>query len=282
MRAMLGGAALACLAGRAEAADARLRFNIPPRPYADALIDLGLQANVSVLGTASCGAGGRAGLSGPHSLREALDRLLTGAPCRYTIIDARTVQILPGTPAQEPASVREAPRAPALISEVVVTATKRPAALAQLPAGVSAISREQIAATRAVDVGQTTGQLAGVLTTNLGPGRDKLLIRGLSDGAFTGRTRSTVATYLDDAPINYNAPDPDLRLVDVDRVEVVRGPQGALYGSGSLAGIYRIVTSKPDLERFQAGLAGGLAWTKGATRAASSKAISACRWSATV
>ncbi|TAJ70660.1 MAG: TonB-dependent receptor [Phenylobacterium sp.] len=263
MRAMLGGAALACLAGRAEAADARLRFSIPPRPYADALIDLGLQANISVLGTASCGAGGRAELSGRHSIREALDRLLASAPCRYTIIDPRTVRILPSAPAQEPASVRDAPRAPALVSEVVVTATKRPAALAQLPAGVSAISREQIAATRAADVGQTVGQLAGVLTTNLGPGRDKLLIRGLSDGAFTGRTRSTVATYLDDAPINYNAPDPDLRLVDVDRVEVVRGPQGALYGAGSLAGIYRIVTSKPDLEHATFGISGGLAWTKG-------------------
>src|SRR5204862_280802 len=83
----------------------------------------------------------------------------------------------------------------------------------------------QVLATNAIDVSQTIGQLAGVLATNLGPGRDKLLIRGLSDGAFTGRARSTVSTYLDDAPINYNAPDPDLRLVDVERIEVVRGPQ---------------------------------------------------------
>src|SRR5207302_3349176 len=109
-------------------------------------------------------------------------------------------------------------------------------------------------ATRAVDVRDTAGQLAGVLMTNLGPGRDKLLMRGLSDGAFTGRARSTVSTYLDDAPINYNAPDPDLRLTDVERVETMRGPQGALYGSGALAGVYRIVTNKPDPERFAAGL----------------------------
>ena len=266
MPAMLGGAALACLAGRAEAADARLRFSIPPRSYTDALIDLGLQADISILGTASCGPGGRVELSGRYSLREALSRLLDGAPCRYTVVDARTVRILPAATPQAPAPQPDAPRPPAIVSEVVVTATKRPAALDQLPAGVSAISREQIQATRAVDVGQTTGQLAGVLTTNLGPGRDKLLIRGLSDGAFTGRTRSTVATYLDDAPINYNAPDPDLRLVDVDRIEVVRGPQGALYGSGSLAGIYRIVTSKPDLERPVFGATAGVSWTKGGER----------------
>jgi len=265
---MLGGAALACLAGRAEAADARLRFSIPARSYADALIDLGLQANISILGTANCGVDGRVSLSGRHTIADALDQLLDGAPCRYVLIDARTVRILPGAPRREPtaAPARDPARAPALVSEIVVTATKRPATLDQLPAGVSAVSRRQIATTRAVDVGQTTGQLAGVLTTNLGPGRDKLLIRGLSDGAFTGRTRSTVSTYLDDAPINYNAPDPDLRLVDVDRVEVVRGPQGALYGSGSLAGIYRIVTSKPDLEQFQAGALGGVSWTKGGDR----------------
>lgn len=260
---MLGGAALACLAGRAEAADARFRFEIPPRPYADALIDLGLQANVTLLGTASCGTGGRAALSGRYTLEQALDRLLAGAPCDYAVVDARTVRIRPARRSAPPAPAAPSARDPVFVSEVVVTATKRPAALSRLPAGVSAISRDQIAATRAADVGQTTGQLAGVLTTNLGPGRDKLLVRGLSDGAFTGRTRSTVGTYLDDAPVNYNAPDPDLRLVDIERVEVVRGPQGALYGSGAMAGVFRIVTAKPDLETFQAGASAGLAFTDG-------------------
>ncbi len=176
------------------------------------------------------------------------------------------MRILPAPPPPAAALPREAPRAPSLVAEVVVTATKRPVALDRLPAGVSAISGEQIEMTGAVDVGRTVSQLAGVLSTNLGPGRDKLLIRGLSDGAFTGRTRSTVGTYLDDAPINYNAPDPDLRLVDVDRIEVVRGPQGALYGSGAIAGIYRIVTRKPELDQAGAGASAGVAWTAGGDR----------------
>jgi outer membrane receptor protein involved in Fe transport len=263
---VLGGVALACVAGRAEAADARFRVSIPPRPYADALIDLGVQANVSILGTSSCGGGGRAELAGRYTLDEALSRLLVGAPCRYRIVDSRTVRIVPYLALQSPPPPREPLRSTSMVAEVVVTATKRPATLDSLPAGVSAISREQIAATGAVEVGQTVGQLAGVLTTNLGPGRDKLLIRGLSDGAFTGRARSTVSTYLDDAPLNYNAPDPDLRLVDVDRVEVVRGPQGALYGSGAVAGIYRIVTRKPDLERAAFGGSATIATTQGGDR----------------
>ncbi|TAL36239.1 MAG: TonB-dependent receptor [Phenylobacterium sp.] len=255
--------ALACGAGRVEAADARYRFTIPPRSYADALIDLGLQANVSVLGTASCGTGGRAALTGRYTLDQALEQLLAGAPCRYRIVDARTVRISPAAPPPQALPERDPSRPPSIVAEVVVTATKRPVALGRLPAGVSAISRDQIGATRANDVGQTVGQLAGVLTTNLGPGRDKLLIRGLSDGAFTGRTRSTVGTYLDDAPVNYNAPDPDLRLVDIDRIEVVRGPQGALYGSGAIAGVYRIVTTKPDLKDFEFGGSATVSRTEG-------------------
>ena len=137
--------------------------------------------------------------------------MVAGAPCRYRIVDSRTVRIIPFIAPAAPSPPREAPAGPALLAEVVVTATKRPATPDSVPAAISTISRGQMEATGSVEVGLTVGQLAGVLTTNLGPGRDKLLIRGLSDGAFTGRTRSTVSTYLDDAPINYNAPDPDLR-----------------------------------------------------------------------
>src|SRR5206468_9381651 len=97
---------------------------------------------------------------------------------------------------------------------------------------------------------EVAAQAVGVAVTNLGSGRNKIFVRGLSDGSFTGKTQSTVGLYLDDVPITYNAPDPDLRLADVERVEVLRGPQGTLYGSGSMGGIVRIVTSKPDPARL--------------------------------
>lgn len=258
MRASLAGLCLLTLASRAEAAEARRRFSIPSKSYDEALIDLAVQANVSLLGASACGTGGPTSLSGRYTLSDALARLLTGAPCTWKIVDAQTIRITPIAPAARAAT----PKAPA-VAELLVTARKRPERLDALPAGVSAISGEQLLATNANDARETAGQLVGVLTTNLGPGRDKLLMRGLSDGAFTGRARSTVSTYLDDAPINYNAPDPDLRLTDVERVETVRGPQGALYGSGALAGVYRIVTNKPDPDRFAAGLAVTAASTRG-------------------
>jgi outer membrane receptor protein involved in Fe transport len=105
----------------------------------------------------------------------------------------------------------------------------------------------------------------GVAVTNLGSGRNKIFLRGLSDGSFTGKTQSTVGLYLDDVPITYNAPDPDLRLADIGRVEVLRGPQGTLYGSGSIGGIVRIVTAKPDFTAPSGSLsAEGMATQRGA------------------
>lgn len=213
---------------------------------------------MSLLGSSACGPDGRAGLSGRYTLSQALARLLAGAPCSWRIVDAKTVRVTPLERRPQAAG----PATPA-VTELLVTARRRPERLDVLPAGVSVVSGEQLFATGAYDVRDTAGQLVGVLTTNLGPGRDKLLMRGLSDGAFTGRARSTVSTYLDDAPINYNAPDPDLRLTDIERVETLRGPQGALYGSGALAGVYRIVANKPDPERYAAGLSGIASTTEG-------------------
>ena len=114
----MGGVALACAAGHADAADSRLRLVIAPRTYADALIDLGLQANVSILGTSSCGVGGRTEIQGRYELEDALTRLLTGAPCRFRIVDARTVRIFaaPLAPPPIPQIKREPPILPALVS----------------------------------------------------------------------------------------------------------------------------------------------------------------------
>ena len=235
-----------------------MRFDIGAKPYSESLIDLALQADVSLLGASACGGGVAAALKGAYTVPEALGRLLAGAPCNWRVLGSRSVQVR----AAAVPTAEMAPTPAISVSEVLVTATKRVQSTQRLAVAVSVISAEQLDATGAADPGETAGQLAGVLTTNLGPSRDKLILRGLSDGAFTGRSRSTVGTYLDNTPINYNAPDPDLRLVDVERIEVVRGPQGALYGGGSLSGIYRIVTRKPDPARRSAEVSASRSWTQ--------------------
>ena len=242
----------------AEAAPARIQFHIEPKLYSEALLDLAQQANVTLIGAAACSGVSPDRLVGAMTLEQALAQLLAEAPCTAKIIAPGAVEI---SPLAQNAAIRTAP--PVTVAAVLVTATKRVRNARELAVAITAIPRADLQATGASDAGEAAGQLAGVLATNLGPGRNKLLLRGLSDGAYTGRARSVVATYLDDIPVNYNAPDPDLRLVDMERVEVARGPQGALYGAGSLSGVYRIVARKPDLDRISAEVRASGAVTEG-------------------
>lgn len=247
----------ACVGSTAEAAPARIHFRVDPQPYSEALLDIAQQANVTLIGAAACSGRSRSRLAGSMTLEQALSQLLAGAPCSWRMIAPGAIEIMPLGVSD---TVRVGP--PVTVSELLVTATKRVRNPRELAVAVTAIPRPELRAAGATDAAEAAGQLAGVLATNLGPGRNKLLLRGLSDGAYTGRARSIVATYLDDIPVNYNAPDPDFRLVDNERVEVARGPQGALYGAGSISGIYRIVSRKPDLQDMSAEVRGTAAATK--------------------
>ena len=95
---------------------------------------------------------------------------------------------------------------------------------------------------------QVSSDIEGMALTARGPGRNRIFLRGIADSPFNGESQSTVAVLLDDARITYAAPDPDIRLVDVSRVEVLKGPQGSLYGIGALGGIYHIVTNRAELD----------------------------------
>jgi outer membrane receptor protein involved in Fe transport len=262
--AVAGAAAALGIGDPAKAAAGRIRFNVEAQAYPEALLDLAQQANVTLIGAAACSGYSREPLVATVTLEQALATLLAGAPCTWRVIAPGAVEVSP-LPRAEAAKLSS----PVTVTELLVTATKRVRNTRELAVAVTAIPRAGVQATGATDAGEAASQFAGVLATNLGPGRNKLLLRGLSDGAYSGRTRSTVATYLDDIPVNYNAPDPDLRLVDVERVEVARGPQGALFGAGSMSGVYRIVTRKPDLEQFSAELRASGAITKGGSPSSS-------------
>jgi iron complex outermembrane receptor protein len=247
------------------------QFRIPAKSVSEALIDFAIQSNLSIGGTASC-AGRTAGLNGAFTIDDGLTKLLSGANCRFRRVAFDAVRIQPIPAAAPPIAatgtlllpVRTAPVFVApVLQEVVVNATKRAAAADQLPYALSALNQQDLRVAGATDIEDIAGQLASLSTTNLGPGRDKILLRGLSDGVFTGRTQSTVGIYLDDVPITYNAPDPDLHLGDLDAIEVLRGPQGTLYGGGSMSGIYRIVTRKAELDQFSASIRAGGGLTLG-------------------
>lgn len=220
-------------------------ISIPAGPLAAALSDLSRQTGLSIGGDQTLAGRYSPGTSGPLTPEQALGRLLVGTGLGFQKVapGAYRLEALPPQRQRAPLN-REALET---VDPIIVTATKRGADPATLPVALGVLTAADLARLGATDVGMAAPLLGGVSSTHLGPGRNKLAIRGLSDSAFTGQTQATVGFYLDNAKVNYNAPDPQLRLIDVERVEVLRGPQGTLYGGGSIGGILRIVPVAPDL-----------------------------------
>jgi outer membrane receptor protein involved in Fe transport len=236
--------------------DRRLNLHVPSQRTEDALLDLALQARVSLGGDVASCRGRSMALNGVMTLDAALTRVLAGTGCGYSISGTGAVIVRRAPPVRPPAPPRPAPapvEAPPPVAagsielgDVIVTAERRPDSPQRAPIPITSVSGDQIAVTGAVDTNDLSTLVAGMTVTNLGSGRNKILLRGMSDGAFTGLTQSTVGLYLNLVPITYSAPDPDLKLIDIDRVEVLRGPQGVLYGAGPIGGVVRIVTRRPD------------------------------------
>jgi len=192
-------------------------------------------------------------LHGELTVDKALTRLLRGSGyvARRVGPTAWRLERVPNAPTRAPlsASSRPTPLIPA--AEIVVSATKRELTLEKVPAAVSVVT---VGGTDRFDPESDTRRVAerveGLSSTGQGPGRNRMFLRGVADSPFGGKSQATVAVLLDDARLTYIAPDPDIRLVDVDRVEVLKGPQGSLYGNGALGGIYRIVTKRADTSVF--------------------------------
>lgn len=255
-------------AGGADAA-ARRHFQIPPTPLSDALIRYGEQAGVTVgLTDPSVARAFSTGVHGNLSPRRALARLLADTGCGFVWLDPQTVRIVPlrGPNRTMRQTQWQAKNADLEAPDIVVTATKQESNLADYPGGafVVALDREDSSVRTAHGIGAVLARSPSISSTSLGPGRDKLFIRGIADSSFTGPTEATVGQYLGEVRLTYNAPDPDLNLYDVARIELLEGPQNTLYGTGALGGILRIVPNAPDTGTLAASFqAGALAVSHG-------------------
>jgi len=139
------------------------------------------------------------------------------------------------------------------IGSIIVTAQKRETDLQDVPFAVSATSEEQIRASGAGNVIELSRNVAGLIMTDLGPGQSQVAIRGISAGQVVRDqpgVKESVGVYLDESPISVALFTPDLDLFDLARMEVLRGPQGTLFGAGSSAGTLRYITQQPQLEKF--------------------------------
>ncbi|HEY6925935.1 MAG TPA: TonB-dependent receptor, partial [Steroidobacteraceae bacterium] len=154
-------------------------------------------------------------------------------------------------PAAQAQEVSEDKAGPIRLEEIVVTATKRSQILQDVPVAVTAISSEEIAARGFTNYSDYINTVPNMFMQDTGPGDSQIYIRGL---VAQGGSGFPVATYFGEtvtSVLTNNGGFANLRLVDIDRVEVLRGPQGTLFGANSLAGVVRIVPKAPDLEDLQ-------------------------------
>jgi iron complex outermembrane recepter protein len=157
----------------------------------------------------------------------------------------------PGAPAQRSVDARE----PVSLDEIIVTAQKRAENLEKTPISITAFSGASLQQQGVTDLTAVLQQTPGVSFRSYGAGQTEIEMRGLPS---SGGASPTVGFYLDETPLTAptNAQngkvviDPD--LYDLQRVEILRGPQGTLYGSGSMGGTVRLITNPADLTGFSA------------------------------
>jgi len=144
---------------------------------------------------------------------------------------------------------------------IVVTATKRETSLLDVPFSLNAQSEEGIRHSAATTFEDIARDIAGLSVQNLGPGQSQVSIRGVSAGQVVRDqpgVKEQVGIYLDESVVSLSLFTPDIDLFDLDRIETLRGPQGTLFGSGSVGGTVRFITNQPDTRGFEGSVEGNL------------------------
>lgn len=150
-----------------------------------------------------------------------------------------------------------------VIEEILVTATKRTLNLQDVPQSIVSFDNSDIERINFKNMEDYVKALPSVSMTNSMPGRNSVVMRGISTGNAEYRTESQVAVYLDEQPITSISQQPEVRMIDIARIEVLPGPQGTLFGSSSQTGTMRIITNKPTTDEFSGQASGTLATTDG-------------------
>ncbi|WP_433910492.1 TonB-dependent receptor domain-containing protein [Sphingomonas yabuuchiae] len=250
----------------ATAAD-RVSFDLPAGTVGAQVMALGRMARANIV-VPDVGLWRRPvpRLRGVLSVEQALAAIARGSGARVEALGPGSWRLTPRLRPSVPKSKPYA-RPPADVrgGDVVVTASKRDTTCDHFAGQVVQVAGADLELGGAGGTSKLADRMTAIASTYLGAGRNKLFIRGIADSSFTGPTQATVGQYFGDLRLSYNAPDPDLRLADLAAVEVLEGPQGTLYGAGSLGGLIRLVPNAPDPTRFGgSAMLGGSATTSGA------------------
>src|ERR1700719_37377 len=144
----------------------------------------------------------------------------------------------------------EEEKKPKVTEEMVVTARKREETVQEVPESIAAPTESELRDRGAQTLEDVAANVAGFTVQNLGPGQSQVAMRGVSSGQIVRDqpgVKEQVGVYLDESVISLSLFTPDIDLFDLSRVEVLRGPQGTIFGSGSESGTVRYITNQPKI-----------------------------------
>nr|WP_294848352.1 TonB-dependent receptor [uncultured Sphingomonas sp.] len=150
--------------------------------------------------------------------------------------------------------------------EIIVTATKRASTVQDVPFSINAQTEEDIQKANAQTLEDISRNVAGLTVQNLGPGQSQVSVRGVSAGQIARDqpgVKEQVGVYLDESVTSLSLFTPDFDVYDLNRVETLRGPQGTLFGSGSVGGTLRYITNQPKLDTLEGSMEGDINFLKG-------------------
>jgi outer membrane receptor protein involved in Fe transport len=242
----------------ASAADATFQFNIPAEPLAQALTDFSQKSSQQIVFSEDDLKGkGSAGLHGQYTATSALTLLLQGT---NLIVGPNSSGVLVVRPKNAQAASNDgAAKATTsfAVETVLVTANKEVESASNVPMSLTVLTGDKLAREQSFRFEDFVGKVPGLTLIDFGSLGSQLVIRGITTGI--NAVNSQVATYIDDTP--YTAPGPyggsyliapNIDTYDMNRIEVLKGPQGTLYGATALGGLLKYVTNAPDPSGFQA------------------------------
>src|SRR5438132_2239871 len=144
----------------------------------------------------------------------------------------------------------EEEKKPKVTEEITVTSRKKEETVQEVPMSVAAPSESELRDRGAETIEDVAANVAGFSVQNLGPGQSQVAIRGVSSGQIARDqpgVKEQAGFYLDESVISLSLFTPDIDLFDLSRIEVLRGPQGTLFGSGSESGTVRYITNQPKI-----------------------------------
>src|SRR5882672_5713066 len=196
----------------------------------------------------AAGRSGRGPTAMPHSSRSKLAIAITAA-----LSGAASMHVAPAAAAG--ASATES-----TLEEIIVTARKRTENLQDVPISIDVFTSKDLQNLGISQFEDYATKTPSISFVSAGPGTQTFVMRGVSDGSNSNYSNTASTLFLlDDMSMNYYGTTPDLHLYDIERIEVLNGPQGTTFGAGAMAGALRFITNKPDPSGFSAGvdLAGG-------------------------